>query len=71
MLDLVKRTRKILVGIVGSTILLVGILMIVLPGPAIIVMTMGLSSLATEFIWAKNLVKKVKERVLKSGPPRS
>jgi uncharacterized protein (TIGR02611 family) len=71
MLDLVKRTRKILVGIVGSTILLVGILMIVLPGPAIIVIPLGLSILATEFIWAKNLLKKVKERFLKSGPPRS
>ena len=34
--------------------------MIVLPGPAIVVIPVGLALLATEFIWAKKLLMAVK-----------
>jgi tellurite resistance protein TerC len=71
MLAVLKRTRRIFVGIVGSTILLVGILMIVLPGPAFIVIPLGLGMLATEFIWARRLLKRMKDRFLKLNSPRS
>ena len=54
--------RRILVTIVGMTVLLVGIAMIVLPGPAILVIPAGLAILATEFVWARRLLKKVKEK---------
>jgi tellurite resistance protein TerC len=47
------RARRIIVAIVGSTILLLGVIMIVLPGPAFIVMPAGLAILALEFSWAK------------------
>jgi tellurite resistance protein TerC len=45
--------KKILVAIVGGTVLLLGIIMIVAPGPAIIVIPIGLAILATEFAWAR------------------
>jgi tellurite resistance protein TerC len=36
--------------------------MIVFPGPAFIVIPIGLSILATEFIWARKVMEKFKEK---------
>jgi hypothetical protein len=36
--------------------------MIVLPGPAIVVIPVGLAILATEFVWARKLLITVKDR---------
>ncbi len=49
--------------VLGFTILVAGIAMIVLPGPAVVVIPIGLAILATEFIWAKKLFDLVKERI--------
>jgi hypothetical protein len=37
--------------------------MLALPGPAFIFIPLGLAILATEFIWAKNLLAKVKQKI--------
>lgn len=60
-----KQAKKLITAIIGITILLFGITIIVLPG-SLLVITIGLGVLATEFIWAKNLLKKIKTRILKS-----
>ncbi|MDH3434799.1 MAG: PGPGW domain-containing protein, partial [Gammaproteobacteria bacterium] len=39
--------------VLGSSILLVGLAMVVLPGPAILVVPLGLSILGIEFAWAR------------------
>lgn len=60
------RWRKLIVTIFGFTVVLIGVAMIVLPGPALIVIPLGLAVLGTEFLWARNLLKKInvkKERV--------
>ncbi len=57
-----KQIRRIFIAIIGGTILLIGIILIFLPGPALIVIPVGLSILATEFVWAKILVDKFKHR---------
>lgn len=44
--------------------LLVGVLLIFLPGPAFIVVPAGLAILATEFGWAKELLGKVKKKFM-------
>lgn len=49
--------------VVGFTILVAGIAMIVLPGPAVVVIPVGLAILATEFIWARKLLDLVKKRI--------
>lgn len=49
------RTRKVLIGFVGWAVLLLGIVMIPYPGPGWVVVFIGLSILATEFDWAKDL----------------
>ncbi|NLA75560.1 MAG: hypothetical protein GX846_08860 [Deltaproteobacteria bacterium] len=58
-----KQAKRLIVIITGFTILIAGIAMIVLPGPAILVIPIGLALLATEFIWAKRLFKAIKTRV--------
>ena len=63
-LILYRQTRKFVVTIVGFTVLLIGIILIVAPGPAIVVIPIALAILATEFVWARNLLKKIKNEVL-------
>jgi len=52
---------RLFVVLMGLTVLLTGIIMIILPGPAIIVIPAGLAILATEFAWARWLLKKFKK----------
>ena len=50
-------------AVVGGTVLLVGVAMLVLPGPAFVVIPLGLAILATEFVWARWLLSRIKEKV--------
>lgn len=52
--------RRIGVAVVGGCVLLVGIALLVLPGPAFIVIPLGLAILASEFDWAKRWLKKAR-----------
>jgi hypothetical protein len=56
-----KKVRRILVGFAGGMILLVGVALIMLPGPAFLVIPAGLAILAIEFLWARRLLQSVKE----------
>lgn len=60
-----RQAKRWIIAIIGFTILLMGIAMIVLPGPAFVVIPAGLAILGTEFIWARNFLNKVKDRLLK------
>jgi tellurite resistance protein TerC len=53
--------RKVAVAVIGSTVLAFGIALIVLPGPAFVVIPLGLAILATEFLWARRLLRRVKQ----------
>jgi len=55
--------RQTVVAVIGSTVLLVGIAMIVLPGPAVVVIPLGLAILATEFVWAQRLLARARARL--------
>ncbi len=55
------KARKIIVTIVGGLLVLVGIILIFIPGPAFVVIPAGLALLATEFEWARTLLKKFRE----------
>ncbi len=52
--------RRIAVGIAGGIVLLAGAAMIVLPGPAFIVIPLGFAILASEFDWARRWAEKTK-----------
>ena len=58
-----KKVKRLIIGVVGFTILLIGIALLVLPGPAFIVIPIGLGLLATEFVWARRLLRKVREQI--------
>ena len=53
--------KRIVVAVVGGTVTLIGVALLVLPGPAFIVIPIGLSILATEFVWAKRFLRKARE----------
>ena len=54
--------RRIAVSILGFTVLAIGIAMVVLPGPAFVVIPIGLGILGLEFAWARRWLKTVKEK---------
>jgi uncharacterized protein (TIGR02611 family) len=60
---MLRHVRRIAVGFVGGTVVAVGVVMVVLPGPAILVIPAGLAILATEFQWARHLLQRVRRKV--------
>jgi tellurite resistance protein TerC len=61
-----RAARKIVVAVVGTAVLIAGVALIVLPGPAFLVIPAGLAILATEFPWARRLLRYAKERALRA-----
>jgi uncharacterized protein (TIGR02611 family) len=59
------QAKRLVITVIGFTFLAVGLAMVVLPGPAVVVIPLGLAILATEFIWAKKLLDRVKERFVR------
>ena len=59
-LDDIKVVRRIIVSVVGATVVLIGIALLVLPGPAFVVIPLGLAILATEYAWARRWLRKVR-----------
>ena len=57
-----RPARRIVIAVVGFTVLAVGIAMIALPGPAFVVIPIGLGILGLEFAWARRWLRKVKEK---------
>lgn len=57
-----KHVRRIFVMLAGFTLLLVGVLLLVLPGPGLLTILGGLALLGTEFVWARRLLVKVQEQ---------
>lgn len=57
-----RLARRIAVAIVGTSVILIGVAMIVLPGPAIVVIPAGLAILGLEFAWARHWLKAIRER---------
>ncbi|HEV8713314.1 MAG TPA: PGPGW domain-containing protein [Candidatus Binatia bacterium] len=62
-----RQARRLVVIVVGFTVLLIGIAMLVLPGPAVVVIPIGLAMLATEFVWARRLLHRMKQAAGRVG----
>ena len=61
MIRTLQQAKRIVKVVIGFTILLIGLAMTVLPGPAIVVIPAGLAILATEFLWARRLLDRIKQ----------
>ena len=57
-LDRMPVVRKVVYSVIGLTVLLLGIAMMVLPGPAIIFIPLGLAILASEYAWARRIIRR-------------
>ena len=54
--------RWVVVATIGGTLLVLGIVFMVLPGPGLPLVIAGLAVLASEFAWAQFMLGKIKER---------
>jgi uncharacterized protein (TIGR02611 family) len=54
--------RKCLVAVLGGALLVVGVALLVLPGPAFVVIPAALAILAIEFLWARRWLAWLRER---------
>lgn len=57
-----KAARTVVVTLVGGTVVLIGVVMLVSPGPAFVVIPIGLAILGLEWAWARRLLRTVKEK---------
>ena len=64
-----RHARKLVVAVVGGSVVLVGIAMLGLPGPAILVIPLGLAILATEFLWARRWLKRARALLPNGNKP--
>ena len=67
LLKTLRQTKRLIIIVIGFTILLIGIAMIVLPGPAVLVIPLGLGILASELVWARRILNKMKSRFQKQA----
>ena len=66
-----KRLRQVIAFTIGSTLVLAGLALIVLPGPFTMpLVTAGLIVLALEFAWAESLLIKAKHHAKKMIPKK-
>jgi len=57
--------RKIIIGAIGFPLLVVGIILIPLPGPGLVVCFIAFFILSTEFEWANKYYEKAKTEIKK------
>lgn len=63
--------KRILIAVAGGTVLLLGVIMIILPGPALLVIPAGLAILAVEFAWARVVLHKIRAYLPKKKGSKS
>lgn len=52
-----RRSKKVLIAIVGGTVVLVGLVLVPYPGPGWLIVFAGLAILATEFAFAAKVLR--------------
>jgi len=55
-----RTASRVVVAIVGATVLALGLAMLVFPGPGLLVIPFGLAILATEFVWARRWLQRIR-----------
>lgn len=58
-----KLARRIVISVVGATVLVIGVIMIVTPGPALVLIPVGLAILSIEFAFARSWLKRLREAI--------
>jgi len=55
-----QRARRLAVAVLGGSILVLAAILFFTPVPAILIFLLGLAILASEFLWARRLLQRVK-----------
>jgi tellurite resistance protein TerC len=58
-----RQARRVVILLIGGTVLLAGIALLFLPGPAIVVIPAGLAILGMEFAWARRFLSRVRQHI--------
>jgi len=58
-----RLTGRIAIGVIGVSVILVGIVLLPLPGPGWVIIFAGLGVLAIEFVWARRLLRFARRQV--------
>ncbi len=58
-----NRIIRVVVAIFGFLVVLAGLAMLVLPGPGLLVIAIGLGILALEFVWAERLLERTVDKM--------
>jgi len=61
----VRHVKKIIIGLIGFPLIIVGLILIPLPGPGLLIMLAGLIVLSNEFDWAQKYVDKARLQLKK------
>jgi tellurite resistance protein TerC len=56
-----RGARRIAIALIGSTVLLLGVAMLILPGPGLLVIPIGFALLSTEFVWARHWLARIRK----------
>lgn len=56
----IQTARRIVIAVLGATVIIIGIALLFLPGPALIVIPAGIAILSIEFAWAKCWLREIK-----------
>jgi uncharacterized protein (TIGR02611 family) len=67
MVTTLAQAKRVIKIVAGATLLVVGVAMLVLPGPGILAILGGLAILSAEFVWARRLLDAVRKRVPRRG----
>jgi len=65
MIKSLQQAKRFLKILFGFTLLAIGVVMIVTPGPGWLTIMVGLGVLAAEYVWARRLLDKMKEQGLR------
>ncbi|MFP4502838.1 MAG: calcium/sodium antiporter [Candidatus Hydrogenedentota bacterium] len=58
-----RQARKVVILVTGGAVIAAGAAMLVLPGPGLVTIALGLLILATEFVWAQRFLKRVRHEI--------
>ncbi|MBA2697038.1 MAG: PGPGW domain-containing protein, partial [Actinobacteria bacterium] len=57
-----KAVRRFAVTLVGAAVVILGVVLMPLPGPGLLIVAVGLAILATEYAWARRLLARTRAK---------
>jgi tellurite resistance protein TerC len=58
---MIRHLKLVITTVIGFTVIALGVAMLVLPGPGLVVIGLGLLILSAEFVWAKRALDRMKD----------